>query len=259
MKNGFTLVELSIVLVIIGLLAGGILVGQSMIESAKINSAVSKLKQYEVAIDQFKLKFKSIPGDSPYFVPAGSHGDLNTFNSGTSDNQITDNSGCFTSGPRAGYSAWEAFQIWPHLSQAGMITEKFPAWNPTSGAGTGCSGSGIHPASFVDIGGLITPVLFESEHWGGSSIATKKIPTFYRESQWTKPYFGFSAEPYDIISFDVKIDDGDNGTGNYLAGNRATGDITTGTLQLPSCTSYIAGGGNPEVLCESRWYFKGIN
>ena len=48
-KSGFTLVELSIVLVIIGLLIGGILVGQSLIESAKMNSFVRQVQQIDIA------------------------------------------------------------------------------------------------------------------------------------------------------------------------------------------------------------------
>ena len=71
MEKGFTLVELSIVLVIIGLLIGGILVGQSLIESAKINRFLSELQQYEIATIQFHRKFKKYPGDSTYFIPPG--------------------------------------------------------------------------------------------------------------------------------------------------------------------------------------------
>lgn len=73
MKKGFTLVELSIVLVIIGLLIGGILVGQSLIDSAKLNSVVRKIQQLDIAVAQFKLKYNSIPGDTPLFAPAGNN------------------------------------------------------------------------------------------------------------------------------------------------------------------------------------------
>ena len=62
-KKGFTLVELSIVLVIIGLLIGGILVGQSLIFSFKMNSLNSTLTQMEVLANQFKQKYKALPGD----------------------------------------------------------------------------------------------------------------------------------------------------------------------------------------------------
>lgn len=70
-SSGFTLVELSIVLVIIGLLIGGILVGQSMIASATINAQVSQLQQFQVLVDQFKDRYKSLPGDTTLLSPSG--------------------------------------------------------------------------------------------------------------------------------------------------------------------------------------------
>ena len=58
-KNGFTLVELSIVLVAVGLIIGGILIGISLIGSAKINGYVQKLQQYEIANESIRLAEKS--------------------------------------------------------------------------------------------------------------------------------------------------------------------------------------------------------
>jgi len=63
MKKGFTLVELSIVLVIIGLLVGGILVAQSMIETAKVQSLVRKIGQFDAAIANFTTTYGCLPGD----------------------------------------------------------------------------------------------------------------------------------------------------------------------------------------------------
>ena len=70
-KKGFTLVELSIVLVIIGLLVGGVLVGQSLIDSAKINSMIRQIQQFDIAQGVFYQKFKQLPGDSTLFTPQG--------------------------------------------------------------------------------------------------------------------------------------------------------------------------------------------
>ena len=65
--KGFTLVELSIVLVIIGLLIGGILVGQSLIGSSKTIALVRQIQQIEAAAATFKSKYKYLPGDAPAY------------------------------------------------------------------------------------------------------------------------------------------------------------------------------------------------
>jgi prepilin-type N-terminal cleavage/methylation domain-containing protein len=61
--SGFTLIELSIVLVIIGLLAGGVLVGRDLIKAAEIRSAVSSIEEFEAAKNTFRLKYSCLPGD----------------------------------------------------------------------------------------------------------------------------------------------------------------------------------------------------
>lgn len=64
-NNGFTLIELSIVLVIVALLAGGILVGQELIHAAYIRDAVSKVEKINTAVNTFRLKYNCLPGDCP--------------------------------------------------------------------------------------------------------------------------------------------------------------------------------------------------
>lgn len=64
-KKGFTLVELSIVLVIIGLLIGGVLKGQSMIENAKIKRFVTDVDALVSGVYSYQDKFNTLPGDDP--------------------------------------------------------------------------------------------------------------------------------------------------------------------------------------------------
>ena len=74
-KKGFTLVELSIVLVIIGLLIGGILAAQSMIKTAKITGIIKDLGQYDAAFSLFRSKYNgTLPGDTTLF-PSGGNDD----------------------------------------------------------------------------------------------------------------------------------------------------------------------------------------
>lgn len=62
---GFTLIELSIVLVIIGLLVGGVLVGRDLISAAEIRSQINQIENYKSSVNAFKLKYGYLPGDIP--------------------------------------------------------------------------------------------------------------------------------------------------------------------------------------------------
>src|SRR5713101_5855001 len=62
-ETGFTLVEIAIVLVIIGLLLGGILKGQEMITQAKIKNVIDDLNGITVAITSYQDRYRALPGD----------------------------------------------------------------------------------------------------------------------------------------------------------------------------------------------------
>ncbi|MBL8510481.1 MAG: prepilin-type N-terminal cleavage/methylation domain-containing protein [Betaproteobacteria bacterium] len=62
-QSGFTLVEIAIVLVIIGLLLGGILKGQELINSAKVKSMANDFRTVESALYGYQDRFKALPGD----------------------------------------------------------------------------------------------------------------------------------------------------------------------------------------------------
>ena len=76
MKRGFTLVELSIVLVIIGLLIGGVLAAQTMVGASKLQSTIRTIEQFEISARNFNNSFKSIPGDSDKFSPQGNNNNV---------------------------------------------------------------------------------------------------------------------------------------------------------------------------------------
>jgi len=62
-KAGFTLVEMSIVLVIIGLVVGGALVGRDLLHAARLNKVISEMNNYKVAVTMFQDKMSALPGD----------------------------------------------------------------------------------------------------------------------------------------------------------------------------------------------------
>jgi prepilin-type N-terminal cleavage/methylation domain-containing protein len=62
-QTGFTLIELAIVLVIIGLLLGGVLRGQELINSAKVKNMARDFQNVQVYIYGYQDKFKALPGD----------------------------------------------------------------------------------------------------------------------------------------------------------------------------------------------------
>lgn len=62
-KNGFTLIELSIVLVTIGLLVGGVLVGQDLIKGAEVRAQITQIEKFNTAANTFYGKYGYLPGD----------------------------------------------------------------------------------------------------------------------------------------------------------------------------------------------------
>ena len=62
-QSGFTLIEIAIVLVIIGLLLGGVLKGQEMIENSRIKSVVADMRGVSAAYNSYVDRFRALPGD----------------------------------------------------------------------------------------------------------------------------------------------------------------------------------------------------
>lgn len=62
-QRGFTLVELSVILVIIGLIVSGVLVGQALIAAAKVRKQLVQLEEFDAAMTAFQAKFYCVPGD----------------------------------------------------------------------------------------------------------------------------------------------------------------------------------------------------
>jgi prepilin-type N-terminal cleavage/methylation domain-containing protein len=101
-QSGFTLIEIAIVLVIIGLLLGGILKGQELITSARVRNLIAQLDGTKAAFFGFQDRYRALPGDftlATTQVPGAS-------TPGNGDGQIV---------------GTESVAVWDHLSHAGFI------------------------------------------------------------------------------------------------------------------------------------------
>ena len=87
-QSGFTLVEIAIVLVIIGLLLGGVLKGQELINSAKVKNLANDFRVVPTYIYAYQDKFKSLPGDDAQVVAHVSGATLATTPAGTQGNGV---------------------------------------------------------------------------------------------------------------------------------------------------------------------------
>jgi len=125
MRKGFTLVELSVVFVIVGLLVGGILVAQSMISTAKINAQIRQFTQLDIAITNFQTKYNVLPGDSPFHaVPGDGNGIIDNSQTLLGTDTVTLNS----------YD-YEISNFWPHLQQDGVFDKEYPAFSNNAALG----------------------------------------------------------------------------------------------------------------------------
>lgn len=105
-QSGFTLIEIAIVLVIIGLLLGGILKGQELITSARVKNIIAQLDGAKAAFYGFQDRYRALPGDfsaATTQIPGASQ-------NGDGDGLI---------------EATESIALWDHLSHAGFINGTF--------------------------------------------------------------------------------------------------------------------------------------
>lgn len=145
-KTGFTLLELSMVLVIAGLLVGAILAGREIIHASELRALLSDRDRYESATNAFLVKYNCLPGDCPHATriwgadAACPNTVTNTIKKVATCNG--DGSGKITDYPAGGGGDYyECFRYWQQLSNAGLIQGMF----------TGVEGPGGGTAHVPDV------------------------------------------------------------------------------------------------------------
>lgn len=212
-QSGFTLIELAIVLVIIGLLLGGVLKGQELINSAKAKSIASDLKNVQIFIYGYQDKFRALPGDD---AKADSHinNAVVATTGGTVGNARIEgnwNSTTFTD---------ESIKFWEHVRLGGFATGPTVIASVADlpiNAENGRIGVQSWTSTFATITGMN----------GSYVVCTENIP-------------GRLAK-----QIDVNMDDGETDKGSVRAVG-ATGTAGAGTNAITSAT--IADG-SPYTVC----------
>jgi prepilin-type N-terminal cleavage/methylation domain-containing protein len=128
--RGFTLIELSIVLVIIGFIAGGVLVGRDLVRAAEVRATILQIEKYNTAVNTFRQKYGYLSGDirdpdasSFGFAARGQYageGDGNGIIEGVTSNSANQNFGVHE-------AAGETLMFWADLSSAKLIDGTFTA------------------------------------------------------------------------------------------------------------------------------------
>ena len=197
-RQGFTLVELSIVLVIIGLLIGGILAAQSMIQTARIQSVIRQISQYDIAVTNFQTRYDALPGDA---APFGGNG----------NGWIEPNGNFFTG---------EAANVWIDLQQSGFMAgnAKFSTTVPAGGFN---SDANAPNAPELKVGSNPQVIVFGQATIFGDGTVHMPYYAFYQIADWhgsdPSSTSGGVVKPAvnvdQAFAIDLKLDDGNPGTG----------------------------------------------
>lgn len=218
-KSGFSLVELSIVLVILGLLTGGILGGQALIKAAELRAIGEEYEQWHTAVYTFRGKYFALPGDMPnatqFWGAVNTAGTNNNCSDPTYD-VGTGTQTCNGEGDGLIDLGYEKHRFWQHLANAGLINGEF----------TGAAG----PASneHAVFGENAPHSKYGSMGWSVSFRGNDAGNTYFFANDYGHVYY-FGAQhfiagaidpglaPADAWNIDMKFDDGMPARGNLIA------------------------------------------
>ncbi len=192
--TGFTLVEISIVLVIVSLILGGVLKGQALIDSARVRSVINDINGIRSAWYGFQDRFQAIPGD---YADAATN-ISSTAKAGDGDGSID--------------SKQEIASVWRHLSETGFIAGQFDGVSANTGTldDTNCAVTSCPQNPF----------------YGSYKITyTKKAEGAVSESN--ELYTGAKIPSSILFQIDKKLDDGIPTTGLFRVHSDSTSNCTS--------------------------------
>ena len=248
-EAGFTLVELAIVMVIIGLLIGGVLQGRALVHNAQLTRVSSDLTSYDAAFTTFIDMFGGPPGDLPSAIQRISNCTGPCIpTSGTQGNNLIDNT---PGGTKP--SGSEAFAAWHQMANSGLIASGFQVNNATAAFGQGLPKSTIGGGLMgFEIGGSpaglaadFTSIIGTNPQLAGTYFVLKGGAGNAASTAASSA----TLTPGDAEIIDRKSDDGvaDQGTirafGTTTACSTATTGSSSGVYQSanggPGCGLYI--------------------
>lgn len=193
--SGFTLVELSIVLIIIALLVAGVMAGRNLVTTAKLQTVTKEIREYDTAINQFKDKFKYYPGDLPNAATY-----WGTYDPGPPITGATNGDGNWD----LGWST-EMTSAWRHLALSGFISGTYTGVD--NGTPDLAFNINIPASKWHNTGYLLRWIGYYSTR-AGNAIEIGQCTTFCNVPAFSTP------EAYFI---DTKIDDGKASSGRFLS------------------------------------------
>ncbi len=232
-KLGFSLIELSIVLIIIGLLVAGITGGQSLIESAKIRAAINEINGFKQGTLAFYAAKGRLPGDIKNIGATGS-------NSGYTNSDYP--AGTFAS-PYHGTCAYMTAPF-VELYLEGLNDYYIPSRcsGPTPPA------AGIPHSKYIGADGYYWFLTFHRDKWNYASPLSKtaKVLDNIKEGSINLYFYDYGKKGVNvsrertktIASIDKKIDDGIYNSGSFR-GSCATSSISAGNVDYDEATNFV--------------------
>jgi prepilin-type N-terminal cleavage/methylation domain-containing protein len=261
LENGFTLIELSIVLVIIGLIIGGVMVGQDLIAASEIRSTISQVEKYNTEVNTFSLKYNGLPGDLPaqqaislgFFEPTNCSGYARGSTGCGDGNGIIDydNSVPRNVNSYATSIIGEELLFWRHLSDARLIDGSYGigsagrpghinnSCQPDYGAVTLSQVQSYIPAAKIGRGNSFIVFAYNQINYYVLTVITQIFSfagSYYHTGSG-------NITGYQAFQIDTKLDDGLPFTGTVHAGSALpfSDDLTPTTCTLAPTNTYNLG------------------